>query len=224
MIPEEELTQTRTRFGTQKGISSDEFFGRERFDPNAQAEAKQRLQTFDGATSISSNAYFGRPEDELAAIDDGYGDLETAAKDFVRRFGITAGDDLENLSQLVGEGATKLQGKSPYATWLMHSFDHDIRRHPQLSEQLNVTRGATRISWFLSLQQAHYCAVLAIRDVFFFVSLTHISLNADFYVSDVYLQESSLDDRLPATASCQIAASELPKSTFLYSRFVHLVL
>lgn len=109
---DEELAQTRTRFGTQKGISSDEFFGRDRFDPNAQAEAKSRLQNFDGATSISSNAYFGRPEDELPVIDDGYGDLENAAKDFVRRFGITAGDDLENLTHLVGEGATKLQGES----------------------------------------------------------------------------------------------------------------
>jgi ADP-ribosylation factor GTPase-activating protein 2/3 len=108
---EEELAETRTRFGTQKGISSDEYFGRERFDPNAQAEAKQRLQDFGGATSISSNAYFGRPEDELPAMDDGYGDLENAAKDFVRRFGITAGDDLENLSHIVGEGATKLQGQ-----------------------------------------------------------------------------------------------------------------
>ncbi|KAJ5242939.1 uncharacterized protein N7469_001266 [Penicillium citrinum] len=109
-VNEEELAETRTRFGTQKGISSDEFFGRERYDPAAQAEAKQRLQDFGGATSISSNAYFGRPEDELPAIDDGYGDLENAAKDFVRRFGITAGDDLENLSHIVGEGATKLQG------------------------------------------------------------------------------------------------------------------
>ncbi|KAJ5673743.1 hypothetical protein N7462_009182 [Penicillium macrosclerotiorum] len=109
-VDDEELAQTRTRFGTQKGISSDEFFGRDRFDPNAQEEAKQRLRDFDGATSISSNAYFGRPDDDLPAIDDGYGDLENAAKDFVRRFGITAGDDLENLSHLVGEGATKLQG------------------------------------------------------------------------------------------------------------------
>ncbi|KAF7588810.1 ADP-ribosylation factor GTPase activating protein, ER-Golgi transport [Aspergillus hancockii] len=106
---EEELTQAKTRFGTQKGISSDEFFGRERFDPQAQAEAKDRLRQFDGATSISSNSYFGRPEDEPVA-DDTYGDLENAAKDFVRRFGITAGDDLENLSQIVGEGAVKLQG------------------------------------------------------------------------------------------------------------------
>ena len=42
--------------------------------------------------------------------EDDYGDLESAAKDFVRKFGVTAGDDLENLTNLLGEGATKLQG------------------------------------------------------------------------------------------------------------------
>ncbi|KAI9902765.1 hypothetical protein N3K66_002117 [Trichothecium roseum] len=99
----------RSKFGTQKGISSDEYFGRGNYDSNAQSEAKTRLQGFEGATSISSNAYFGRPDEDDAAVDD-YGDLETAAKDFVRRFGITAGDDLENLSSALGEGATKLQG------------------------------------------------------------------------------------------------------------------
>ena len=63
---------------------------------------------FEGATSISSNAYFGRPEDEIP--EDDYGDLESAAKDFVRKFGITASDDLDNLTSLLGEGATRLQG------------------------------------------------------------------------------------------------------------------
>lgn len=33
----------REKFGTQKGISSDEFFGRNAFDPSATAEAKSRL-------------------------------------------------------------------------------------------------------------------------------------------------------------------------------------
>ncbi|OAL47847.1 ArfGap-domain-containing protein [Pyrenochaeta sp. DS3sAY3a] len=98
----------REKFGAQKGISSDEFFGRNAFDPTATAQAKERLSGFEGATSISSNAYFGRPEDDV--VEEEYGDLETAAKDFVRRFGITAGDDLDNLSTMVGEGATKLQG------------------------------------------------------------------------------------------------------------------
>ncbi|ATZ58053.1 Bcglo3 [Botrytis cinerea B05.10] len=98
----------RQKFGSQKGISSDEFFGKGSFDPSAQSEAKTRLQGFEGATSISSNAYFGRPEEEEGGED--YGDLETAAKDFVRKFGVTAGDDLDNLTQVLGEGATKLQG------------------------------------------------------------------------------------------------------------------
>ncbi|KAK4966974.1 ADP-ribosylation factor GTPase activating protein, ER-Golgi transport [Elasticomyces elasticus] len=97
----------RSKFGTQKGISSDEFFGRAAFEPGAQSEARSRLQGFEGATAISSNAYFGRPEDEQQ---EDYGDLESAAKDFVRKFGITAGDDLENLSSLLGEGGRKLQG------------------------------------------------------------------------------------------------------------------
>ncbi|KJR80097.1 ADP-ribosylation factor GTPase-activating protein 2/3 [Sporothrix schenckii 1099-18] len=97
----------RSKFGAQKAISSDEYFGKGSYDANALSEAKQRLQGFDGATAISSNAYFGRAEEET--VED-YGDLESAAKDFVRRFGITAGDDLENLTQALGAGATKLQG------------------------------------------------------------------------------------------------------------------
>lgn len=109
---DDEEKYARTKFGTQKGISSDEFFGRGGFDPNAQAEAKARLQGFEGATSISSNAYFGRPEDDIPQADEygNYGDLEGAARDFVRKFGHTAGDDLENLTHVLGEGASRLQG------------------------------------------------------------------------------------------------------------------
>lgn len=108
MIPADEDEKfARSKFGAQKAISSDEYFGKGSYDANALSEAKQRLQGFDGATAISSNAYFGRAEEET--VED-YGDLESAAKDFVRRFGITAGDDLENLTQALGAGATKLQG------------------------------------------------------------------------------------------------------------------
>lgn len=113
LIPtEDEEKYARSKFGAQKGISSDEFFGRAAFDPAAQSEAKSRLQGFEGATSISSNAYFGRPEDDIPQADEygNYGDLEGAARDFVRKFGVTAADDLENLSTVLGEGASKLQG------------------------------------------------------------------------------------------------------------------
>jgi ADP-ribosylation factor GTPase-activating protein 2/3 len=40
-----------------------------------------------------------------------YGDLENTARDFVRKFGATAGDDLDNLTQVLGEGAGKLQSE-----------------------------------------------------------------------------------------------------------------
>ncbi|KZZ99559.1 ArfGAP family protein [Moelleriella libera RCEF 2490] len=106
-VQDESDNYARSKFGSQKGISSDEYFGKGAFDPNAQAEAKTRLQGFESATAISSNAYFGRPEDEP---EEEYGDLESAAKDFVRKFGITASDDLENLTNVLGEGATRLQG------------------------------------------------------------------------------------------------------------------
>lgn len=111
--PDDSEQYARQKFGTQKGISSDEFFGRNNFDPSAAAEAKTRLSGFEGATSISSNAYFGRPEDDLPQADEygNYGDLESAARDFVRKFGNTAGDDLENLISVAGEGAVKLQGE-----------------------------------------------------------------------------------------------------------------
>ncbi|KAK3846573.1 MAG: hypothetical protein J3R72DRAFT_434127 [Linnemannia gamsii] len=60
---EENTTAAREKFGNQKGISSDQYFGRNNYDADAQAEANNRLQSFSGATSISSNQYFGRPED-----------------------------------------------------------------------------------------------------------------------------------------------------------------
>jgi ADP-ribosylation factor GTPase-activating protein 2/3 len=116
IITDDSEKYARQKFGVQKGISSDEFFGRGTFDSNSQQEAKSRLQGFEGAQSISSNAYFGRPEDEMPEGE--YGDIETAAKDFVRKLGITAGDDLENLTSLLGEGTNKLQGKSYEIVWV----------------------------------------------------------------------------------------------------------
>jgi ADP-ribosylation factor GTPase-activating protein 2/3 len=50
----------RQKFGTQKGISSDEFFGRNNYDPAQSAQAKERLsgmsQSFDLASWFHTNA------------------------------------------------------------------------------------------------------------------------------------------------------------------------
>ncbi|KAG0029885.1 ADP-ribosylation factor GTPase activating protein, ER-Golgi transport [Podila clonocystis] len=60
--PQVESTTARDKFGTQKAISSDQYFGRGGYDSKAQSEANTRLQAFSGATAISSSQYFGRDE------------------------------------------------------------------------------------------------------------------------------------------------------------------
>ncbi|KAG0312258.1 ADP-ribosylation factor GTPase activating protein, ER-Golgi transport [Dissophora globulifera] len=60
--PQAESTTARDKFGGQKAISSDQYFGRNNYDSKAQSEAASRLQAFSGATAISSNQYFGRDD------------------------------------------------------------------------------------------------------------------------------------------------------------------
>lgn len=108
----EESTYARDKFSGQKGISSDMYFGRNAYDPQAKAEAQSRLQQFQGATAISSNAYFGREEDEglggggRGGVEESIlnveslSDLERTAKDAARRlmnqYGIEDFSDVQN--------------------------------------------------------------------------------------------------------------------------------
>ncbi|KAG6379282.1 hypothetical protein JVT61DRAFT_11737 [Boletus reticuloceps] len=108
-------TTAREKFGTQKAISSDMFFGRNDYDATFVAESKQRLSNFQGATSISSNQYFGREEeDELerggpegGLLGDGsLANLEIAAKDAVAR--LMANPDVQNMGETIRTNALKL--------------------------------------------------------------------------------------------------------------------
>ena len=110
-LAEPEETYARNKFSNQKGISSDQYFGRGAYDPTAEAEARTRLQQFDGATAISSNQYFGREEEDEPTSPGGtnYGDLEGNAREFARRFMNTSGDDIQNIKEALGQGAQKLQ-------------------------------------------------------------------------------------------------------------------
>ncbi|KAK9375648.1 uncharacterized protein V1513DRAFT_441520 [Lipomyces chichibuensis] len=99
--------EAQSKFGNQKAISSDEYFGRNQFDSAAQAEAKSRLQAFDGASAISSSAYFGREEDDEEPDADGdFSNLERAARDFASK--IANGEEMGNIKDILEQGASKL--------------------------------------------------------------------------------------------------------------------
>ena len=116
---EDAPTFARDKFGNQKAISSDMYFGRNSYDPAAQAEAQTRLQSFQGAQSISSNQYFGREEEEdgpggMGAGPDGgvLGDgslagLEIAARDAISR--VLANPDVQNVGESIRAGALKVR-------------------------------------------------------------------------------------------------------------------
>jgi hypothetical protein len=95
------------------------YFGRNSYDPDAVREAQTRLQSFQGATAISSNQYFGRDEEEeergrLGSGSDGslLGDgsslagLETAARDAVAR--VLSNPDVQNVGESIRTGALKV--------------------------------------------------------------------------------------------------------------------
>ncbi|KAI8986249.1 hypothetical protein BD414DRAFT_536988 [Trametes punicea] len=114
-VEDDAPTYAREKFGNQKAISSDMYFGRNSYDPNAIAEAQTRLQSFQGATSISSNQYFGRDEEEELAghgtdgglLGDGtLSGLELAAKDAISR--VLANPDVQNAAESLRQGALKL--------------------------------------------------------------------------------------------------------------------
>lgn len=115
-IVDDTPTTARDRFGNQKAISSDMYFERNAYDATAVREAQTRLQSFQGATSISSDQYFGREEEEgeqgLLERDGGLlGDgslsgLESAAKDVVNR--LLANPDVQNMQESIRTGALKL--------------------------------------------------------------------------------------------------------------------
>ncbi|KAF5360464.1 hypothetical protein D9756_004544 [Leucocoprinus leucothites] len=114
-VSDDSPTTARDRFGTQKAISSDMYFGRNAYDPDAVNEAQTRLQSFQGATSISSNQYFGREEEEEQNMldrdggllgDGSLSGLESAARDAMTRF--LANPDVQNVQENIRSGALKL--------------------------------------------------------------------------------------------------------------------
>ncbi|GAA6054519.1 hypothetical protein JCM3770_005826 [Rhodotorula araucariae] len=109
-----ETDYARRTFGGQKGISSDMYHQTGSYDAGASREAQQRLQGFQGATAISSSAYFGRDEDEAQMEEsilsaNGLGNLEASARDAVRQVMDAAGiEDLSDVQNALRNGAMRL--------------------------------------------------------------------------------------------------------------------
>ncbi|THV06473.1 ArfGap-domain-containing protein [Dendrothele bispora CBS 962.96] len=109
-VADDSPTTARDKFGNQKAISSDMYFGRNAYDPAAVSEAQTRLQSFQGASSISSNQYFGREEEEELLVNrndnEGLAGLELAARDAISR--VLANPDVQNVGDQIRSGALKL--------------------------------------------------------------------------------------------------------------------
>ncbi|KZT69550.1 ArfGap-domain-containing protein [Daedalea quercina L-15889] len=112
-VEEEAPTFARDKFGKQKAISSDMYFGRNAYDPQALGEAQTRLQSFQGAQSISSNQYFGREEEEEpmpggheGVLGDNLSNLEVAARDAIQN--VLANPDVQKVGEGIRAGALKL--------------------------------------------------------------------------------------------------------------------
>ncbi|KAF8509314.1 hypothetical protein BU17DRAFT_70487 [Hysterangium stoloniferum] len=104
-------TYARENFGSQKAISSDMYFKRDAYDPAVVAEAQSRLTSFQGATAISSNQYFGREEDDglgemVSEPGSGLASVEAATRELVGK--ILANPDVQNVGESIRSGALKL--------------------------------------------------------------------------------------------------------------------
>jgi len=133
---------------TYTGISSDQYFGRGGYDPQAAAEAKSRLQNFSGASAISSNAYYGHPEDDeedslaqeggllgelgqnetVAQLERGIRDMagRLMANPEVQNFGDSLRTGALKVSRCLTDGATPEIDLMPfpfYSAWRLPSAD-----------------------------------------------------------------------------------------------------
>lgn len=99
--------EVASKYGGQKAISSDQFFGKGSYDVNAQQEAHSKLQAFNSSTAISSSSYFG--EDEESQQGPNRGGNNSNNNEFAS-FASTTNDDLAVLKDALETGANKLSG------------------------------------------------------------------------------------------------------------------
>lgn len=102
----------KDKFGNAKAISSDQFFGRNEYDPAISAEQAGRLSQFTSARAISSDQYFGRQEPQSPSDSAAYGNdwdaLQDQAVDIARKFVGQASADLGAVRDLAESATSKV--------------------------------------------------------------------------------------------------------------------
>lgn len=121
VAPSGEIT---SKYGSQKAISSDQFFGRNTYDPELSQEAKAKLKSFNNSNAISSASYFGENDQSRIGgpnsmngasannnnFDIGGIDIENAARLVANTIQNTTGQDVTVLKDALEQGAFKLGG------------------------------------------------------------------------------------------------------------------
>lgn len=95
------------RFGKQKGISSDQFYGVGNYDETKAQEARTKLQSFSNAQSISSSDYYGEDDTAQFGRNNGNVDVEQQVLEFAEKY---MGEDFNALKGALEQGAEKLGG------------------------------------------------------------------------------------------------------------------
>lgn len=112
----------RDKFGSARAISSDQYFGRNEYDPAIAAAESSRLSQFTSAKAISSDQYFGR-ESDLDEVGSGHrsysnsnaadmgdwNEVQDQAVAMARKFVDQAALDLDAVKDLAENATTKVR-------------------------------------------------------------------------------------------------------------------
>lgn len=116
---QEETRSARDKFGSARAISSDQYFGRNEYDPAVTAAESARLSEFSSAKAISSDQYFGRESDMEGAsygnrsnVDVSMGDwdnVQDQAVAMARKFVDQAALDLDAVKDLAENATSRMR-------------------------------------------------------------------------------------------------------------------
>lgn len=101
--------EVENKFGKQKAISSDMFFGRNNYDSAAQQEAHEKLQAFGNTNAISSASYFGEDQTQ-SSQQGGVGAGADVGAGAGNPYLNTTNDDFAVIKDAIEIGANKLGG------------------------------------------------------------------------------------------------------------------